>query len=803
MPKGLSSIRGAEIQAQDERLTYLYGISDFWRTMFEEEDVIEAYLSATTLQLSEVYNKFLQMTSTLSLEDIQVTSDSQLKLLTLKTTDALPLGINEFRLSEPMLQAKYISNRPFLPTLLLESGIGFSLSEDGTTIKFDRPLSESRFPSRRLATGEVQYAMWVSDAQLDEKWIYNHYGKLVTSTSSTSSAQYKSLVQGLYYLYSNGPHVDTLKKGLNLVMGVPLSRDAETVLQVSKLPSAEEWIVVTNSNAYKIPYGLKPDLRPGTKLAANDELVSWITVDDYRSKDKWWINLSMPRSIVENPPSGVQIIKPGSDLDFLMSNYLKNHTFLVQINTTGVRNQYLFQNIREVTEKAKPSYTHAVYVWAVPLEDEIIDINDDLLRTEAIIDVCDNILAPDITTFRRDTLEHCRCCPEFIRSNIPSYTFDWLTKFTWETAFPQGSDDLLNSVRTKVKLGDNLADTIDSNLPSGHRGATWDAENAYPELSGGIGRVTGFIAPQYTYSEDEVAKSYMHTLINRYNINGHLTRGMINYMHREMYFKSSEDRLTNGYGAGTTVKYSLTDDLEVLDTDLLYLYSARKNELREKLVNAGATLGEWNRVMYFEDSDVKTPLWREVLVRGDAAYVTKDPGELEVFSSVIEDNRYYKLKKWFKDPTPLSPYLPAESYKVRYFDTQDLPDNTTGKIVLIHIINDVYGVYLYVPNPDGEGTVPYAYAFPPIPVVGPDELKISMTGTEMNRGLANMDMPMTFGRFSFNPEYLDVQSRSAYGSSVPNAMTRSGNVNYDDLIGTTYGDVPVNPYKVFSAAKRM
>lgn len=62
---------------------YLYGLSDFWSTIFEDPELFGGLYNATTTQMAKVYSKFLSLTSGLSLEDVQVNSGSEVELLTI------------------------------------------------------------------------------------------------------------------------------------------------------------------------------------------------------------------------------------------------------------------------------------------------------------------------------------------------------------------------------------------------------------------------------------------------------------------------------------------------------------------------------------------------------------------------------------------------------------------------------------------------------------------------------------------------------------------------------------------------
>lgn len=428
MSKSIQSHNGFGIHGGDRNLTYLYGISDFWSHIFENPEQIHDVLEANTFMLSEAYSRFLQLTSTLSLSDIQATANCQIKLVLLSSDDVVEGGTNEYTLPEEIVSCSYILNRPFLPTEHLESEVHFHIDRDKNTIRFHKPMENYLFPFRTLPDGSTQYSLWFSDVKADEKFVYKYFGKLIDLSPQNAVEVYKSYVQGLYYLYTNGPNIRFIERGLNLIMGVPIARETEVVTYVYKHVDTNDWIVVTNDNAYRIPYGLEPDYSVGDTVNKGDEVASWVEVKDWVEDDDWWIDLVIPEELIKVPPTASRRATAGSDIDYLMSKYLKNHSFLVRLKTAGVANFNIFDNISNVVSQVKPTYTFPVYVWDVPLADETIDASDDDFTIAASQHACEHFLAPNRDTFRRDTSLYHRGCPVFIRNNITAKADNWVVE---------------------------------------------------------------------------------------------------------------------------------------------------------------------------------------------------------------------------------------------------------------------------------------------------------------------------------------------------------------------------------------
>ena len=346
-------------------MTYLYGLSDFWVNMFQESEKVNTSLQAFTIHYSETYSKFLQLTSQISLQDIQETIDSQIKLLVISTSSQVSGEVETYTLPENVLSCRFLSNRPVLPTLTLENEVHYRIDQVAGTIAFYKPVGTIGFPSKKMADGTTQYAIWMTDARVDENLLYDVYGKLIGMSPDAAIGNYKDFLIGLYYMYTGGPDLATIRKGLDLVLGIPLARDTETVLDIRTYHNTNQFLVITNLNSYLIPYGLSPSIGIGDTLNVLDKLTTWIDVEDYLDNGDWWLNLKIPAKLIPFAAEDGRYASPGSSADYLMRNYLKTHTFLINIKTTIFKNGGVFDRIASIVEDIKPTYTTPIYIWSV------------------------------------------------------------------------------------------------------------------------------------------------------------------------------------------------------------------------------------------------------------------------------------------------------------------------------------------------------------------------------------------------------------------------------------------------------
>jgi hypothetical protein len=414
--------KGLSIGQGDRSLTYFYGMSDFWSYLFQEKDKIELLLEATSVKLSDIYSKFLQLASTLSINDIEVATGQQVKLVVLKDTDLVDGEVSVYSLSEKILSSRIIANRLFLPTVYLEENIHYRVDIENQQIEFFQPISSFGFPTRVDANGSKEFALWFVDVVIDEELMYQYFGKLIGTPSEISTEKYKNYIYGLYFLYTHGPNFTLFRKGLNLILGVPLARDVETVLEVQQHPGTDQYIIVTDSNSYLIPFGLTPSVQEGDVLEPTEELAQWIEIKDWVSDDEWWLNFHIPEEVIPQIPPGEtdRFARPGGYADYVMRNYLKKHTFFVNIGLSSLGDLTLFEKVSDIINNSKPAYTFPIYVFTV--------ISDDTLRMTETLDIilgnplpeCEYFYAP-IEKMQRDGVDEplTRDCAIFTRNVVP------------------------------------------------------------------------------------------------------------------------------------------------------------------------------------------------------------------------------------------------------------------------------------------------------------------------------------------------------------------------------------------------
>jgi hypothetical protein len=385
IPVSAFGLDGVDVGSSSRNLSYLYGLSDFFTFIFEDTDTLNLMLETNAVKASEVYSKFLQLTSSISLAGIQEDVGSGIELILLSDEDQIDI-LPKFKINRPYNSAKFLANRPFLPTLILEEGVDFRITQSDNTscvLQLARPIAEYKFSQRPLASGAIQYAIWATDVAIDEQLMYNYYGKLLGVRPEVSSDQFSNFIYGLYYLYLNGPTKTILEQGLNLVLGIPLPRTQSQVLDIRTQVDTGQYLVITGDKEYLLPVGVIPSVGVGDIIGVGVSIAKWIELKDFTSDGAWWINVSIPDNIIRTKPRSQvdRFAKVGNRFDQLMTEYLYRNTFLIRINVGSFQDNRYFSYLSDILSGGKPAHSQAVFVWKIDMGEDEFGFVDELSFT--------------------------------------------------------------------------------------------------------------------------------------------------------------------------------------------------------------------------------------------------------------------------------------------------------------------------------------------------------------------------------------------------------------------------------------
>ena len=459
-------------------MVYMYGLSDMWTDIFEDTDIVEAVLESATISLAEVYSYFLQRSSGISLSDIQDRYNTRIKLLLLGESDLVnPSDTSAFNIDPSIVSSLNLSNRPLLPTENLREGIDYEIV-DGV-LNFNKKITEYKFSQRVGSDGKWQFAVWMTDVSINDKWIDNSFGKLVGFTEEDAISNYKGFLEGIYYLYSNGPNVHFIERGVNLAMGMPYARETEEILAVLNDSGTGNYHVFTNTQTYEIPFGFNPSLSEGMYLTKGEVLTSWVEVNDYYSSGEWWYDVYLPKEVIHGvTPSELGKAEPGTTADNMMQTFLKHHMFQVLV-TQPNSDPDAFSTAVRLVLYSKPAYTFPVFVWKVPLPDEEVNLESDLKYelNGILADTC--ISAPSVVymdrglennPFVRGINWYNRVQGSGYMSTLLGYG-DWPGNGGWAPEFQEIGENYLEYMTTAMRSrGDLTTPTSRGAIMRGWRG---------------------------------------------------------------------------------------------------------------------------------------------------------------------------------------------------------------------------------------------------------------------------------------------------------------------------------------------
>ena len=631
---------GLPIGDTDANMAYLYGISDFFTTLFENPDRIDLVLESSTMAASEIYSKFLQLTSGLSLEDIQNTIDSQIKLIILRTSDKLQGEVNAYKLPLTVAKSAYIANRPLAPTTLFEEDVDFRFETlpDGTThVYFSKDISNSGFSSRLTSDGvTTEYALWFVDAKIDERWLSKIYGKNLGLSPSNSTEQFRNFLYGLYYTYTHGPTLADIRKGLNLAIGIPLARDNEKVLDIRMYMETDQYIVIGERNQYLVPYGIVPNVKIGDDLRIGDELALWVEIKDYLQDGDWWLNIYIPQKMIPEIPAGQtsRYATEGSHFDYLMRTYLKTHTFLVNVKVENFRAMENFSEIAQILREARPSYTMPIYIWSVSHEEKLLITDEDTFKYSIGFTWTESLMNPIGRMVRWDqSAPLLRGQPFFLRWSMNN-------KFSKE----MGTDEFVN-------------------------GHPMPFENGY---------VDGYVNPNRQFrnnTQEEAAR--LTTLFTRG------TNLISNYRSRMSFLRGTLAQ--NGHeGVGVRVDYGLPPSFRIVP-----LYITNQYDLDSKCQSLGIETPKLNEWVF----DLLNPLVNSYSINGFAINEQSTPDD------PIPDHLRQSFDVLFQrgaSVQSLGNVLPTAAYKTWVPDITDL--RAFDYLLGVRIYPTVIGIYWVTSN---------------------------------------------------------------------------------------------------------
>lgn len=337
-------------------------LSDFWTVVYRDKALYRRFTSAYGELFSDAYFRFLESILGVSVKEIPVFDKKKWFFLTFRESEnfaVAPLTYQEegvvygpqpegalftpgkvfkyggsfssdelfrWQLPEKMVTVdKFLMNRIHSPSLVMSKGVEFVIDDDQRTITFSSdPFNDPRIPVRTIRDRSGNFVdrevgFWALNSFWDYDYVWKNFGNMI-GFFQPSSEDYKTFVNAIWQLFIGGPSFKNIEAGVNAVLGVPISRDVETIQEIFE--DAGNNIIITNLNNYSIPSAipLRRDffsvdglLLPEINLEPFEPLTSVITMKDSVSDPGWWREvepLIIPRNLIREDvdfliPSGV------------------------------------------------------------------------------------------------------------------------------------------------------------------------------------------------------------------------------------------------------------------------------------------------------------------------------------------------------------------------------------------------------------------------------------------------------------------------------------------------------------------
>ena len=191
--------------------------------------------------------------------------------------------------------------------------------------------------------------LWAEYVGYDERFIQNNFGANVDLLGA-SSDQYKARVRGLYYSFFRGPNVEDIRRGVHILIGLPIAEAAGAVESINLSFSGIAGVITVDTTDYLFPLAVGTELQVGDVVEAFEPLCLGVEVIDYLLEPEWFVNLGI-------------------------EELLKYHTFLVRLNL-DVFSIDTIPLAGRFVQQIKPTWKQGVFVAVKNLEDELI-VSDD------------------------------------------------------------------------------------------------------------------------------------------------------------------------------------------------------------------------------------------------------------------------------------------------------------------------------------------------------------------------------------------------------------------------------------------
>jgi len=288
-----------------------------------------------------------------------------------------------FNINSNIVDIPTITNKLIFPEKILEKDVDYKiyrhLNERKEFVQqyilFKEDLTQDNFFASAIEGSVYKLGVWASEIRRDSKYLQELYGSILKRIRPTSEA-YREFLQGVTFMYLNGPEIKAMISGSNIILGLPVCKsDNELVMSVTE--EFGEKVVYTDKNRYAFKEDATIIVKEGDYLNSFDTLGTAVQLHDWLTSPGWWEGLTIKQDQVPSLPLEERLMTEGSPAYELFDYILKYHTFFVEAEYGAVLLPENFSELVSTFLEIKPKWTNLYMRITMTIRD-IMDILDNL-----------------------------------------------------------------------------------------------------------------------------------------------------------------------------------------------------------------------------------------------------------------------------------------------------------------------------------------------------------------------------------------------------------------------------------------
>ena len=179
---------------------------------------------------------------------------------------------------------------------------------------------------------------WGEYASFDDGILGSNFGHLVLLPEATATPEDLARVRGLFYSLFRGGTVENIRRGVHILLGLPIAVKGGTVTQVNPVYSGQKGLVVIRGadgkeRSHTYPLILGTTVAVGDVVSEFEPLSPGVELVDQLSRPNWWRALGIIHELE------------------------RFHTFAVEVDTRAFEDEFqVVRDVQSFIDRIAPSY---------------------------------------------------------------------------------------------------------------------------------------------------------------------------------------------------------------------------------------------------------------------------------------------------------------------------------------------------------------------------------------------------------------------------------------------------------------